>query len=107
RVAMQVVAVPIAPDFLRVVLAVLVDGLRAPVVFFARHVRSALNEQDALTAWRKAIQQRAAARARADDDAVKVFVHDGSWSVARGKPYRSEGHTIPVAPSLCPVTMVS
>ena len=107
RVWMQVFAVPIAPDFLGVVLAVLVDGLRAPVVFFARHVRSALNEQDGLAAGRQAIGQRSTARARADDDDVKVFVHDGSWSVARGKPYRSEGHTIPVAPSLCPVTMVS
>src|SRR5207249_3308246 len=64
-------------------------SLRAPVVFFARHVRSALNEQDALAAGRQAIGQRSTARARADDDDVKVFVHDGSWSVARGKPYRT------------------
>src|SRR5438093_7724676 len=87
---MQVFAVPIAPDFLGVVLAVLVDGLRAPVVFFARHVRSALNEQDALAAGRQAIGQRSTARARADDDDVKVFVHDGSWSGAGWKPYKGE-----------------
>src|SRR5439155_1184321 len=104
---MHDLAVPIAQDFLVVVLDILVDGLRDPVVLFARHVRSALNEQDALAAGRQAIGQRSTARARADDDDVKVFVHEGSWSVARGKPYRSEGHTIPVAPSLCPVTMVS
>jgi len=79
----------------------------APVLLLAWQKRSTLQHKNVFAAGRKTIQERAAARARADDDDVKVFVHDGSWSVARGKPYRSEGHTIPVAPSLCPVTMVS
>src|SRR5439155_25281387 len=87
---MHDLAVPIAQDFLVVVLDILVDGLRDPVVLFARHVRSALNEQDALAAGRQAIGQRSTARARADDDDVKVFVHDGSWSGAGGKPYKGE-----------------
>src|SRR6266446_4775505 len=60
-----------------------------PIVLLARQERPAFQHQDALAAWRKAIQQSATARARADDDDVEMLVHDGSWSGHDGKPYRT------------------
>src|SRR5262245_50384282 len=85
---MQVLAVLVAPDLLGIVLAFLVDGLRAPIVLFARHVRSAFNEQDAFAAGCETIRQRPAARACADDDHVEMVVHDGSWSREKRSPYK-------------------
>src|SRR5262249_24702301 len=67
----------VAPDFPGVILAFLVDGLRAPIVLFPRHVRSALDEQDALAAGGEAIRERPPARAGADDDDVEMIRHTG------------------------------
>src|SRR5438876_1089220 len=87
-VRVQVFAILVAPDFFRVVFALLVDGLGAPIVLFARHVRAALNEQNPLATRGEPMCQRAAARAGADDDDVEVIVHDEDWSGWGGKPYK-------------------
>src|SRR6266540_2354156 len=88
-VRMQVLAVLVAPDFLRVVFALLVDRLGAPVVFLPRHVRAALNEQNSLTASGQPIRQRAAARAGANDDNIEVVSHGVDWSRIRRIPYKT------------------
>ena len=79
RVRMQFFAVTVAPRFFRVVLAVEVNGLRAPVVLLARHIVAALKQKNLLAGGRQFVGQRAAAGARADDDDVVVIIagHDG------------------------------
>ena len=74
----QWLAVNVAPGFFGVVLSVEVDRARAPVVFLARHVIAAFKQQDLLTGGREFVGERAAARARADNDYVVVVVrcHD-------------------------------
>ena len=72
RVRMELLAVLVAPDFLRGVLAVDVDGLRAPVVLLAGDEVAALEHQDPLAGRGERPEQRPAAGARADDDDVVV-----------------------------------
>src|SRR5829696_7472099 len=78
RVRVQLFAVNIAPRLFRVVLSVEVDGARTPVVLLARYVISSLEEQNLLTGGREFVGERAATRARADNDYVVVVVvrHD-------------------------------
>jgi len=78
RVRVQLFAVNVAPSFLGVVLGVEVDGARAPVVFLARHVVATFEQKDLFTGGREFVGERAAARARADNDYVVVVVrcHD-------------------------------
>src|ERR1044071_10061118 len=71
-VRMQLFAVNIAPGFLGVVLAFEVDCARAPIVLLARHVIAPFKQKDFLTRGRGFVGQRAAARARADNDYVVV-----------------------------------
>src|SRR6185369_11495853 len=78
RVRMKFLAFAVAPRFFRVVFAFEVYGARAPVVLFTRNVIAALEEKNLLARGRETVSQRAAARARADDDYVVVIVaaHD-------------------------------
>src|SRR5262245_46063376 len=74
RVGMERLAVAVAPRLLRLILALEVDGARAPVVLLARHVVAALEEQDLLARRGQRPRQRAAAGAGADDRDV-VALH--------------------------------
>src|SRR5712692_5147492 len=76
RVRMQRLAIAVAPLFTRVVLRVLDDGARAPVVLLPRYKTAAFENQDPLACGCELIGERAAARACADDD--YVIVHDQS-----------------------------
>jgi hypothetical protein len=69
-------AVLVVPGLFGVVLGFQVDGARAPVVLFAGYIISALQQQDALAGWGKAVSQRAAARPGSDDDHVIVVCGD-------------------------------
>src|SRR5215208_7178359 len=74
----QLFAINIAPRLSGVVPGVEVDGARAPVVLLARYVIAPLEEQDLFTGGREFVCERAAPRARADNDYVVVVVvrHD-------------------------------
>src|SRR6185369_14476324 len=78
RVRMEFFTFVVAPCFFRVVFAFEVYGTRTPVVLFTRNVIAALEEKNLLARGRETVSQRAAARARADDDYVVVIVaaHD-------------------------------
>src|ERR1051325_9673647 len=82
RVRMQLLAVTVAPRLFGVVSRLEVYGARAPVVLFTRNVIAALEQQNLLARGRKFVGQRAAARARADDDYVVMVVagHDDTPS---------------------------
>src|SRR5215203_1957536 len=77
-VRVQLFAINIAPRLFGVVPGVEVDGARAPVVLLARYVIASLQEQNLLTGGREFVGERAATRARADNDYVVVVVvhHD-------------------------------
>src|ERR1051325_6994426 len=64
----------VVPSFLGVVLGFQVDGARAPVVLFARHVVAALQEQDAKAGGSQVVGQRATTRSRSNDDHVVAIV---------------------------------
>src|SRR5438552_1140593 len=70
RVRMQDAAIRAAPLFLCVISSFHVYRSGIPVLFLARHIRPALDQEDALAARRKFPGQRAAARAAADDDEI-------------------------------------
>jgi len=60
------------PEFLRLIFAVNVYGEGAPVVLFARHVITALQQQNPLPGRRQLTGERPAAGTGADDDYVIV-----------------------------------
>jgi hypothetical protein len=64
--------VGIPPKLLRVVFALGIYCARIPIVFFTLHVRAALDQEDALAPRRKFPGQRAAARARTNDDEIVI-----------------------------------
>src|SRR5690349_24731544 len=78
RVRVQLFAVNVAPGFLGVVFAFEVDCARAPIVLLAGHVITSFEQKDLLTGGREFVGQRAAARARADNNYVVMIVvrHD-------------------------------
>ena len=71
---MEGFAVLVVPGFFRVVLRVEIYSPRAPVIFLARHIVAALEQQDFLAGWRELVSQSAAARAGSDNDYVVVVV---------------------------------
>src|SRR3974390_1143987 len=71
-VRMEFLAISVAPDFLGLILAFGIDRFGIPVVRLTRDVVAAFQQQNALSGWRQFVGQRAAARARADDDNVVV-----------------------------------
>src|SRR5882724_8698132 len=87
RMRVQLFAVNVAPGLFGVVLSVKVDRAGAPVVFLARHVVATFEQKDLFTGGREFVGERAAARARADNDYVVVVVrcHDAL------RPYRGNG----------------
>src|SRR6185436_18212560 len=89
RVRMKLLTLVVAPRFFRVVFAFEVYGARAPVVLFTRNVIAALKEKNLLARGRETVSQRAAARARADDDYVVVIVAAHDDTPARGVTARS------------------
>src|SRR5206468_9406385 len=74
RVWMQLSSVGISPELLRVVAAMRVYFERVPVLFLARHERTALDEQDFFSTRSKVIRQCAAACARTDNDEIVIAV---------------------------------
>src|SRR5690349_6670589 len=85
RVRVQLFAFAIAPRLFRVVSRFEVYGARAPVVLLAWNIVAAFQDQDLLARGREFVGQRAATRARADDDYDVVIVagHDHTprlWS---------------------------
>src|SRR5258705_11064516 len=87
RMRVQLFAVNVAPGLFGVVLSVKVDRAGAPVVFLARHVVPTFEQKDLLTGGREFVGERAAARARADNDYVVVVVrcHDAL------RPHQGDG----------------
>src|SRR5689334_23123800 len=99
---MQLLTFAVAPRLFRVVFRFEIYGARAPVVFFTRNVVTAFQEKDLLAGGREFVCERAATRARADDDYVVVIIvaHDAlrawgliAWSwialTSSTAPYRS------------------
>src|SRR5215510_3016110 len=78
-VRMKLLTIRVTPGFLRVVPGFEVNGARAPVVLLARYVITALKQQNLLAGWREFVSQRAATRARADDDHVVMIVRRHDW----------------------------
>src|SRR6185503_21102596 len=78
RVRVQCLPVAIAPRLFGVVFTFEIDGASAPVILLARYVIAAFEEEDLLAGGRELVGQRAAARARTDNDHVVVIVacHD-------------------------------
>src|SRR5262249_6395574 len=75
RVRVQWLPLAVAPRLARGVLAFEVHRPGAPVVLFPRHVLATLEEKDALAGGGQGVEQRAAARARSDDDHVEMPGH--------------------------------
>src|SRR2546428_13844381 len=78
RPGVELLAVPVVPGFLDVVLSLDHDGPGVPVVLLARRVVAALQEEDLFSRRRQPEGERSASRAGADDDNVVVSagVHD-------------------------------
>src|SRR6266699_1255175 len=74
RVRMQLFAINVARRFFRVVPGFQGDCARAPVVLLARHVIAAFEQKNLLTGGREFVSERAATRARADNDYVVLIV---------------------------------
>src|SRR5215831_14858647 len=74
RVRVELFPVFVAPDFLRLILAVHVNGPGAPVLLLARHEVPTLEDQDPLPRRGERPEQSSAARPRSDDDRVIVTV---------------------------------
>jgi hypothetical protein len=91
-VRMELASVAVAPRFLRVVLAVHVDGARGPVVPLARHVAAALQEQDPLARRGQRVEEGAAAGARPDDDHVVPVGHGALPSPLSARAVRRTGN---------------
>jgi hypothetical protein len=72
RMGVEWIAVSIMPDFFGLVFPLNVYGAGAPVVFFARHVLTALEQKNPLPGRRQLSGERPAAGAGADDDHVIV-----------------------------------
>ncbi|MCG3163382.1 MAG: hypothetical protein JMDDDDMK_04779 [Acidobacteria bacterium] len=93
RVRMQRPAIPVVPDFFRVVFRFDVDGARFPIVFLARHESAAFEQQNSFARRREFVRERPAARARADDDHVVMvrvrhkFLLARSCSLLRLNPF--------------------
>src|ERR1051325_2769344 len=73
-VRVQFLAIAIAPCLFGIVFPFEVYGARAPVILLTRNVIAPLEEKNLFARRRECISQRAAARARADDDYVVVIV---------------------------------
>ena len=73
-VGMQVATLNVAPDFLRVVSGVDIDGLRIPIVFLASDIIAAFENQNPLSRWSQVVGQRPSTRSRPDDDQVVLIV---------------------------------
>jgi hypothetical protein len=69
-VGVQLLAIAVVPDFFGLVLALDIYGPRAPVVLFARHVISALQQQNASAGRRELAGECPAAGAGPDDHHV-------------------------------------
>src|SRR5437016_13632286 len=69
-VGVQFLAIAVMPDLFGLVLALDVYGPRAPVVLFARHVVSALQQQNAFASRRELAGECPAAGAGSDDNHV-------------------------------------
>jgi hypothetical protein len=80
-------AVGAVPGLVRLVALLVEDDLRLPVLRLLRQIVPALDEEDAQPAVAQRIGQRAAARARADDDEVECVSHaiTPELRVARGE----------------------
>src|SRR6266481_5330655 len=73
-VRMQVAALNVAPDFLRVVPGFDIDGLRTPIVFLASDIIAAFENQNPLSRRSQVVGQRPSTRSRPDDDQVVLIV---------------------------------
>src|SRR6266516_3655647 len=80
RVRMQDAAIRAAPLFLCVISSFHVYRSGIPVLFLARHIRPALDQEDTLATRRKFPGQSATARAGTDDDKIVIapIVHTNS-----------------------------
>src|SRR5215510_10998431 len=76
RMWMKLFPIFVAPNLLRVIFRILIDRLGAPVLLFSRHIRASFDQQYSLAALRKAISQRPASCAGADDNHVEMVVHN-------------------------------
>src|SRR2546422_10204925 len=72
RAGVELLAVPVVPGLLDVVLSLDHDGPGVPVVLLARHVVAALQEEDLFSRGRQPVGERPAPRPGADDDRVVV-----------------------------------
>src|SRR5215471_478398 len=84
-VRMEFLAITVAPDFSCLIPAFGIDRLGIPVVLLTLDVVAALQQQNALSGWRQFVGQRAAARARADDDHVVVVFACHGFLVPRSQ----------------------
>src|SRR5215469_7833038 len=75
RVRMQLGAMPIAPDFLGLILGVEIHRGRVPVILFAWNVIPAFEHQDLFPRRRELRGESSTARAGSDDDHV-IMAHD-------------------------------
>jgi hypothetical protein len=73
RVRVKFLAVFVAPQLLRLILALDVDGARAPVVLLARHVVAPLEDQNALAGAGQGIGERSTSGAGTYDDYVEMI----------------------------------
>ena len=73
-VRMQLFAVLVVPHLFGLVLSFEVYGAGIPVVFFARNVAAAFQEQDALAGGSQFMGQRAAACAGPDNDHIEMVL---------------------------------
>ena len=73
RVWMELLAVPIVPDLLGVVLALRIDSTAVPVVLLSRDVVAAFQQQDAFARGRQMVGQGPSASAAANNDDVIVI----------------------------------
>src|SRR5437879_7356170 len=86
-VGMKRFAVFVLPRLFGVVLRLQIDRAGAPVVFLARHIVAAFQQEDPLSRRGQMIRQGAASGSRPDDDYVKlgVVAHKGllaySWLI--------------------------
>src|SRR5262249_18352402 len=108
-VRMEFLALAIMPDFFGLVLPLDIHGASAPIVFFARDVVAALQEENSLAGRRQLPGECPAASARTDDDHVIMpfIVHEvlrsysgkynavcccgGIWRRRRGAHRTSDG----------------
>src|SRR5215469_16844537 len=71
RVRMEVFSIAVLPGLFRCVLALDIDGARAPIVLFTGHVIASLQNKNALARRGDAIGQSAASCSAADNNDVE------------------------------------